>query len=538
MFKELWFDKTTNFSLKPVKVLLDQHINVIIGPKGGGKSTLFDLLVGLKENCIYDSVENALKEYGLKFNKAIKFNNEVINISQLSKRKKKDKEEDYKRRNDVIYQDDPIKKDLTNFSEIDKEKTKYLSSQLENSKSVADLITKIKNLYNSMNKIHQMSSNGNVDINWSNTFLMDQMDNKNKFELITKLDYQLLPFENELIEEIKILNEMDKAMIRFDLDLSQFSKYNFNQKIDFDMFKKAIDSKINIIKKANQELNLIIKNRNKNLDKIKTMSQAFQQSYKETINKIKKDNFESDGLKGYEIQATNHFKNMANNIYNLKKDFENVLNNEIILEIENDEKQNRSLTYFIPPSIKLNTDVMVSLLKIVFHAPDSSREDVIKWLKSLSKKGIKDFEQQKIIKALEKEIKKYVKVMVDGNKDYETLSLGQRSIYGLKYKFNQSLKKDLFLDQPEDNLDNNTIASEILSLISTKDKQQVFIVTHNANIGILSNPERIIIANLLNKEKPYDSIEIKSIMNENSANYLEGGKRFLEERFKKIIEGE
>lgn len=538
MFKEIWFLDIKNFSSEPIKVLLDKHINIIIGPKGGGKSTLFDLLVGLKENCIYDSVVNALEEYGLKFDKAIKFNNEIVNFSQLTKKKKKEKEEDYKKRNDVIYQDDPIKKDLTNFSEIDKEKFSYLKKQLESSKSASSIISKIKKLYDSMNKIYQMSQNSYVDINWSNTFLMNKMNNENKFNIITNLDYKLLPFENQIIEEIKELNETTRIISIFDVQLTKFQNFEFNKDINYDDFVHEINSKTKVIKQANKELINLLRNRSKKLEKINLMSNLFFQSYKETLNNIKKDNFDSDGLKGYETQAINHFKNIALDIYDLKKDFENLLKSEILLEIENDENQNNSLTYHIPSKITLNTDVIINLLKIVFHTPGSSREDVTKWLKSLSEKGVKEFDSNKILIAIAREIKDKVKVMVDGNKDYETLSLGQRSIYGLKYKFNQSINSDLFLDQPEDNLDNNTIANEVLSLINKKEKQQVFIVTHNANIGILSNPERIIIANLLNKDNPYESIDVQKIMNENSANYLEGGKKYLEERFRKIIKGE
>ena len=36
---------------------------MIIGPKGGGKSTLFDLIAGLKHNYISDNVVEALKRF-------------------------------------------------------------------------------------------------------------------------------------------------------------------------------------------------------------------------------------------------------------------------------------------------------------------------------------------------------------------------------------------------------------------------------------------------------------------------------------------
>ena len=156
----------------------------------------------------------------------------------------------------------------------------------------------------------------------------------------------------------------------------------------------------------------------------------------------------------------------------------------------------------------------------------------------MGEKGVKDFSAEKLRKKMAELLIPHVKVLVDDGKDYETLSLGQRSIYGFKYKFHKSIEQDLFLDQPEDNLDNNTVAAEILPLLKLKTNQQVFIVTHNANIGILTNPKRIIVANLINSKQPYHSIDIIQEMNQESGSYLEGGQEYLRQRFKKIIEGE
>ena len=202
------------------------------------------------------------------------------------------------------------------------------------------------------------------------------------------------------------------------------------------------------------------------------------------------------------------------------------------------KNQKTPLRFKIDKDIKLSDESKTEILKIIFHSPGSSRDDVDKWLKSLSKNGIKEFNEEKIKNCIAREIKENTQIMVDfgkEEKDYNSLSLGQKSIYGLKYKFNRSLNQDLFLDQPEDNLDNNTIATEVLDLIKEKKDQQVFIVTHNANIGILTNPSQIIVANLNNEEEPYKISNILEIINEESANYLEGGKEYLEKRYNKII---
>ena len=54
--------------------------------------------------------------------------------------------------------------------------------------------------------------------------------------------------------------------------------------------------------------------------------------------------------------------------------------------------------------------------------------------------------------------------------------------------------RDRVLDQPEDNLDNETIKSLLLPAIEdARRRRQVIIVTHNANIGVLGDPDQVLI---------------------------------------------
>ena len=540
MFKELIFVSTKSFDQQPISVLLDPHINVIIGPKGGGKSTLFDLLVGLKQNCIYKNVKDAFSEFDLRFEKAILTNNEVINVSQLKEIKTKDeKKKHYENRFDVIYQDDPIKKNLTNFSEIQKNKFEYLKQQIQHSPDVNQLINDLKKLYQSMNKLNGFNQANHI--NWSTTFMMKDLVNDDRLKIITNFTYNnsdlKFNIENEL-KEIDKINKEVQANLHTINQTKRNANLNFNQVIQEPDFIDKLEKSLTKIEIENKNLLVILNERKSKLTKILKVSNLFMQSYRFVIETIKKNRFNSSGLESYQSDAINHFQNLATEVVNLKKLFENCLNQERILKIENIANQTGSLTYYIEDQIEITKDDLTSkLLKIIFHSAGASREDIVKWLKALNEKGIKEFDEEKLYKKLAEILVDYVKVLVDGNRDYETLSLGQRSIYGLKYKFNQSINDDLFLDQPEDNLDNNTVANEILDLLNQKTNQQVFIVTHNANIGILSNPNRVIIADLANTQTPYQSIDLIAEMNDQSVNYLEGGKKYLEQRFRKIMEG-
>ena len=537
MIKEIIFKKTDDFSQPDFSLKLSEKINVIIGPKGGGKSTLFDLIAGLKRNYISDNVVEALKNYGLKFVKAIKYNNEEIIFEHLTKKKSKDKEEDYESRNDVIYQDDNIKKNLNKIKEIDDGKSKYLKKQVDNSDSVKKIISNLENIYKYSNSLINLNESKNVDINWSNTFKMDQIKDTNEFNLIMKINYKEMNIKKEIEQQKNKFNDLKDSIEQLNKKIEKFESWNpeiikeqyFNDDLK-QMLIKSRDENYKII-------DLLIKRINK-LEKIKNLTFIFEKSYKRTIDKIKANNNSSILLKDYQKKAIDHFVEISKNTFNLIKEFERWKSEEIYLNIENDLSQDKPLIYRINQNIKLDYDIKDEILKVFLYSPTGSKEKVWNWIKSSMKKSPTEFEEDKIKQKLVKNLKDEVKVLVNidnQQKDYESLSLGQRSIYGLRYKFNKSKFDNLYLDQPEDNLDNNTIAEEILGLIKQKDKNQVIIVTHNANIGILSKPEVIIIANLNDKEKPYKVFDVKEEINKNSAYYLEGGLEFLEQRYNKII---
>jgi hypothetical protein len=78
-------------------------------------------------------------------------------------------------------------------------------------------------------------------------------------------------------------------------------------------------------------------------------------------------------------------------------------------------------------------------------------------------------------------------------KDFSKLSLGQQqSILLTILLFSQSTAP-LIIDQPEDNLDSEFVYTTLVrSLRAIKEKRQVIVVTHNANIAVLGDAELII----------------------------------------------
>ncbi|HNM04427.1 MAG TPA: AAA family ATPase, partial [Leptospiraceae bacterium] len=129
-----------------------------------------------------------------------------------------------------------------------------------------------------------------------------------------------------------------------------------------------------------------------------------------------------------------------------------------------------------------------------------------------------------------------------GNKKLEQLSPGERG--ALLLIFFLLLDKDdkpLILDQPEDNLDNHSVANILVPFIKrAKSKRQIIIVTHNPNLAIVSDAEQIIYVEI-NKEDGNEfsfvsgSIENKKV-NECIVKVLEGAMPAFRKRKDKYYE--
>lgn len=97
-------------------------------------------------------------------------------------------------------------------------------------------------------------------------------------------------------------------------------------------------------------------------------------------------------------------------------------------------------------------------------------------------------------------------VEYDGD-NLKDMSPGKRSFVVLKLLLDFSDKKSpILIDQPEDNLDNRAIYSDLVKYIRKKKKErQIILVTHNPNIVVGADSEEVIIANQNGKNSPNDN---------------------------------
>ena len=114
-----------------------------------------------------------------------------------------------------------------------------------------------------------------------------------------------------------------------------------------------------------------------------------------------------------------------------------------------------------------------------------------------------------------------------GSHSLDELSPGERGIVLLIFYLALSKeRKPIIIDQPEDNLDNQSIYNKLVPCIcKAKQKRQVIIVTHNPNIAVACDAEQIIYCrqdkttNLISYES--GAIE-NSIMRDHVVDVLEG----------------
>lgn len=127
-------------------------------------------------------------------------------------------------------------------------------------------------------------------------------------------------------------------------------------------------------------------------------------------------------------------------------------------------------------------------------------------------------------------------VVTSQNKNITKLSHGQQGTIYLRLKLAANLfSKTIIYDQPEDDLDNEFIMSDLVSIFrKIKKYRQVIIVSHNANLVVNADSEQVIIARNEEGVLKYISGSLEnSNINMQICKILEGGERAFLNREKK-----
>lgn len=132
--------------------------------------------------------------------------------------------------------------------------------------------------------------------------------------------------------------------------------------------------------------------------------------------------------------------------------------------------------------------------------------------------------------------------ILQGDKDLSVLSPGEKG--ALLLVFYLLLDMDnipLILDQPEDNLDNDSVANILVDFIKeAKKKRQIIMVTHNPNLAVVADAEQIIYVSIDKKDGNKVYVESGSIedpdTNKHIVDVLEGAMPAFRKRDDKYIQ--
>lgn len=137
-------------------------------------------------------------------------------------------------------------------------------------------------------------------------------------------------------------------------------------------------------------------------------------------------------------------------------------------------------------------------------------------------------------------------VVYDGD-NYNAMSQGKKAFVVLKMTLDCSNSKcPIIIDQPEDDLDNRGIFTELVTYLKDKKTQrQIILVTHNANVVVNADSELVIVANQHGSHSPnnhgkkfqykYGSIECLLKNNDPNASTLD--KKRIKDHICEILEG-
>jgi energy-coupling factor transporter ATP-binding protein EcfA2 len=127
-------------------------------------------------------------------------------------------------------------------------------------------------------------------------------------------------------------------------------------------------------------------------------------------------------------------------------------------------------------------------------------------------------------------------IVTSQNKNITKLSHGQQGTIYLRLKLAANLfGKTIIYDQPEDDLDNEFIMSDLVDIFrKIKKYRQIIIVSHNANLVVNADSEQIIIARNEDGILKYVSGSLENPeINRQICKILEGGERAFLNREKK-----
>jgi energy-coupling factor transporter ATP-binding protein EcfA2 len=464
-------------------------------------------------------------------NKNVDFENDLVN--KLIGGKLSDIDSRIEAQNHVIFRIINELKALHNLSDIKKETENTKSNtehklQLFKEKGVAEKL--------------QTQTSFNSDISKLNTYRTNVNDYVNKLNmLILNNEYLLLqPLQSEINKEV--FEEANQQVAKLRLEFNKLkSILASSQKISIDL--ENILSKILIKKEELKEEFAKIKREIEipelNPDDFINLNRILETSKLKLI-EIEKSEIKRKDLENQLMNALVQLDNLWLEKFNIVQYDVGRINDsgtKICIEIEykarKDKFLNKLQESFRGSGIRKNSfeKIVKEYADFIQIYKDNFRllSDILSEndLHEFKKQFFKDWHELLIFKVENK-----ITINFDG-KPLKEHSLGQRASALILFLLTQRENDILIIDQPEDDLDNQTIYKDVICEIKKlKGEMQFIFATHNANIPVLGDSEMVVACQYIDgKEIQINTGSIDCpVIQKKIIHIMEGGKEAFDYR--------
>ena len=207
------------FTGKDVVLSFEPGTNIIVGPKGGGKSTLLVLLFmaykrtnNMQDAKLAKTTWEILKHFGLEFKKIVYADGVVVYKENLSTASTKNKE--------FVTQSDDIKTKINEAEEIENDKRNFIRNLIINQ---ADTVIKIlDNYFNSFNEVYNIRAQTidwkvleNYEVKPKNYYVELKRVFEEDILFTSKIDLKKTLKSIALLESYILLNQTDDRVIPY-----------------------------------------------------------------------------------------------------------------------------------------------------------------------------------------------------------------------------------------------------------------------------------------------------------------------------------
>lgn len=541
---------------KEHELLLGDGLNSVIGARGTGKSYFLNMLINKTEKYKGSSINSDIKLIDITFSngevKPFLSSSDYDILTQRGTTSDTEHNENsiYGLLADAPYKMDAYLKEIENLSKDKKDEKKTIQDNINRVNEQFDLFIQL-------NDLRQYSIDFSY-INTYNTFYLEESDNVKLSDLITSTEDHL---NDELQRFSNITDTIDDAnnnIIKLETDIDKLSKVKELPALDFDF-----SSEKDILKKLKDE----------KLNKLKAYISEKQTNYKRLLQVVERC------LIVIHDSSTNTLNVLNQNINALKAFIEKTVStlrevrkrNQILHDKLSEPCKDETIytldvgrsKFFIKTISELNFfNIEKNIFENMFNKYRISyASDVLvqcfdvndygkSFIKMLYEKLDKRFRSLHLeFPPIDKQL--YLDFGNGEFKNWAVLSPGERADKLLDIVLNGNSGKILLIDQPEDDLDNETIYRTLVNKIrELKLRRQIIVVTHNANVAITGDSDRLIVcqndddhfscyADGIESLKTYDYISINSKIENRkilliAAEILDGGKEALRKRVRKI----